>query len=201
MPVLHTVPSGALVTSHRLLQASPTTLDVMQIPPQSQESGQLPSHISPASTTPLPQVGLQSLSLFAFAFAGQHPSPFTAVVICMGTHAASHRAALPVSISRMQPEPALQELGQLPSQASPGSFTPFPHLGSQSLSELAFAPDGQHPSPLVAAVIGVCTHAALHCAALPVSVSFVQELPSSQEVGQGLSALVASQSSGGWTMP
>jgi hypothetical protein len=49
---------------------------------------------------------------------------------------------------------AAQDVGQLPSQSSPRSGTPLPHEGGQSLSLVAFAPKGQHESPLAAPRIG-----------------------------------------------
>src|SRR5262249_15165781 len=39
------------------------------------------------------------------------------------------------------------------SHCSPGSTTPLPHTGAQSLSLVAFAPVGQQPSPLAGIVI------------------------------------------------
>src|SRR6185437_10512694 len=45
------------------------------------------SHCSVPSTTPLPHTGLQSLSLFALAPAGQQPSPFLGSVIAVNVHA------------------------------------------------------------------------------------------------------------------
>ena len=40
------------------------------------------SQVSPRSTTPLPHLGVQSLSLVALQADGQHPSPF-AQAVCM----------------------------------------------------------------------------------------------------------------------
>jgi hypothetical protein len=48
-----------------------------------QVAGQCPSHVSPDSTAPFPQVGVQLLSLLALHPAAQHPSPFVHVVIAL----------------------------------------------------------------------------------------------------------------------
>jgi len=58
-----------------------------------------------------------------------------------------HAPGLPDSVSIVQLLPSLQVAGQLPSQFSPGSMTPFPQYGEQSLSLPLVHPDGQHPSP------------------------------------------------------
>jgi hypothetical protein len=44
-------------------------------------AGQFPSHVSPISTTPLPHVGMQLLSLVMLQPDGQQASPFVHVVI------------------------------------------------------------------------------------------------------------------------
>jgi hypothetical protein len=61
--------------------AFPAAESVVHALPSSQVVGQFPSHFSPDSTTPLPQFGLQSLSLFAVAPGGQQWSPAAAAVI------------------------------------------------------------------------------------------------------------------------
>jgi hypothetical protein len=48
------------------------------------------------------------------------------------------------------------------SQVSPPVTTPSPHCVGQSLSVLAFAPLGQHPSPGLGAVICPIVHLAMH---------------------------------------
>ncbi len=94
-------------------------------------------------------------------------------------------AALPVSVSIVQALPSLQlvlhELGG--SQVSPGSITPFMHVREQSLSLLALQPAGQQPSPVRHCVTCWCRQAAVQFAALPVTESIVQDVPSSQAVG------------------
>jgi hypothetical protein len=143
--------------------------------------------------TPLPHIGLQSLSVIAFAPLGQQPSPLLGAVTVLGMHVALQFAALPINTFELQPEVAPQALGQLPSHVSPLSTTPLPHTGLQSLSLFALPPGGQQPSPFVGAVIGECVQTALHCAALPVVMSVVQPFPSSHEVAHGLSLLDGSQ--------
>ncbi len=68
--------------------------------------------------------------------------------------AALQLAALPVSRSMVQAMPSLQEVGQLPSQLSPGSSTPLPQLAEQSESVALVQPAGQQPSPWTQALIG-----------------------------------------------
>jgi hypothetical protein len=52
----------------------------------------------------------------------------------------------------------LQLVGQLASQSSGGSVTPFPHTAVQLLSFVALHPVGQQPSPPVHVVIAGCVH-------------------------------------------
>lgn len=58
-----------------------------------------------------------------------------------------HAPGFPDSVSIVQELPSLQVAGQLPSQVSPGSRTPFPQYGEQSLSLPLVHPVGQQPSP------------------------------------------------------
>jgi hypothetical protein len=138
--------------------ADPTSICRMQPLPPPQLAGQSPSHFSLPSRTPLPHLGLQSLSVVEYAPSGQHPSPSTGEVIMMGMQTALHCAADPTSICRMQPLPPPQLAGQSPSHFSALSRTPFPHFGSQSLSVVESAPAGQHWSPLMAAMTAECAH-------------------------------------------
>jgi hypothetical protein len=96
--------------------------------------GQLPSHVSPGSTTPLPHTGAQSLSVVALhPVVGQQPSPFTHLVcVPVSTHAARH--VPPFDSARSVHATCGHEVGQLPSQSSPASTTPLPHTGVQLLS-------------------------------------------------------------------
>jgi hypothetical protein len=83
--------------------------------------------------------------------------------------------SLPISLLTKQGMPlAGQLVGQAPSHSSPLSTTPLPHFGLQSLSLVASAFSGQQASPDLGDVTGMCTHSALHCSALPRSVSVVQ---------------------------
>jgi hypothetical protein len=130
------------------------------------------SHCSIPSVLLLPQLGAQSLSVFALApFAGQHRSPLRGAVMVMCVHCTLQLAALPVLISVLQDSPSSQLVGQtaLPvvSQVSPGSITPLPQLFEQSLSVLRVQPIGQQPSPPLHAVIGLTSQPAVHSGALP----------------------------------
>jgi len=82
------------VTSQLL--AEPINISTVQGSPSSMHMvGQLPSQVSPISTTPLPQLALQSLSLVELAPIGQHPSPLMGVVMGMPIHSALQLAAEP----------------------------------------------------------------------------------------------------------
>jgi hypothetical protein len=146
--------------------------------------GQLPSQVSPGSTTLFPQLGEQSVSVVASHPVGQQASPPIQLAITGWLHAVLQLELLPVMMSIVQALPSLQEVGQLLSQVSPGSTTPFPHDGEQSESETELHPPAQHPSPFAHTLITWCAHTTLQLLALPVIVSIVQGLPSPQEVGQ-----------------
>ncbi len=157
------------------------------------------SHVSPDSTTELPQTGMQSLSLLALQVDGQQPSPFTQVVtVDVATHLAVQAAAVPWSARSWQPTGG-QLVGQLaPSQVSlqAGSVTPLPHWQAQSLSFAVVQPEAQQPSPFVQALMTVSfTHAALQVEALPCSLR-VWQPTLGQLVGQ-----LPSQVSPGSTIP
>jgi hypothetical protein len=147
----------------------------------------LGSQVSPASTTPLPHFGVQSESLLALHPAGQQPSPDTQVVMAVWLHATLQLALLPVIRSMVQALPSSQVVGQVDfgSQVSPPSTTPLPQVTEQSESLLALHPAGQQPSLKAAqVVIPVWLQATLQLALLPVILSMVHVLASSQEVGQ-----------------
>jgi hypothetical protein len=160
------------------------------------------SQVSPESRTPLPQPACTAQSLSVPPFAGflqpgaQQPSPFVHAVICVFVHAELQVLAAPVRTSVVQALPSLQLVMQLldGSQVSPGSFTLFPHAGMQSTSLLALQPGAQHVSARLVShtVIAVFAQVTLHAAAVPVSTSVVQALPSLQVVLH-LVALVSSQ--------
>jgi hypothetical protein len=107
--------------------------------------GQLPSQVSPGSTVPLPQVAAvgQSLSFMCVQPAGQQPSSLAQLVIAWWVQATLQFEALPVIRSSVQAWWSSQEVGQFPSQVSPGSTIPFPQLVEQSLSFCALQPAGQ----------------------------------------------------------
>jgi len=128
-----------------------------------------PSHVSPGSTTPLPQSAEQSLSLSESQPGAQQPSSFTHVVMAVDWQTASHIAALPIRASVVQALLSSHMVGQSPSQVSPASRVPFP--------QVAGPVDGQLS-------MGVMTHSAEHSVDVPASVSTVHGSPSSQVVGQ-----------------
>jgi hypothetical protein len=140
--------------THAAVQAVPCNVRSWQ-PTGGQLVGQLaPSHVSPqaGSVTPLPHSQLQSLSLVVLQAGGQQLSPLVQVeIIAPSTHFASQVEELPCRTRRWQPT-AGQLVGQLPSQVSPASTTPFPQWGVQSLSVLALQAAGQQPSPFTHAV-------------------------------------------------
>jgi hypothetical protein len=145
--------------------------------------GQFPSQSSPDSTTPLPHLGVQLLSLFALQPGAHQPSPFVHVVIAGCVHNRLHVAAEPVNTSPVHEFPSSgQVVGQFPSQSSPDSTTPLPHIGMQFASLFALQPVGQHESPAVHVVIGVNVHVRVHI--VPVRASVVQEFASLHDVGQ-----------------
>jgi hypothetical protein len=121
-------------------------------PTAGQVVGQLPSHISPASTTPFPQRTTQSASLVVLQPAGQHESfGVQVVVVAAFTQRASHVDALPCSVRCWQPTGG-QAVGQFPSHISPVSTTLFPHRGGQSESLTLVQLAGQQASPFTHAV-------------------------------------------------
>jgi hypothetical protein len=159
---------------------------VQASPSSGQVVGQFPSQSSGGSTTLLPQVAVQLLSLFALHPVAQHPSPFAHIVIGGWVHCRLHMAAEPVRTSAVQELPSFGHVvGQFPSQSSGGSITLLPHTAVQLPSLVALHPVGQHPSPFTHIVIGGWVHCRLHMAAEPVRTSAVQAIPSSgQVVGQ-----------------
>jgi hypothetical protein len=87
----------------------------------------------------------------------------------------------------VQALPSKQVVGQMTaggSQVSVGSTTPLPQRGEQSGSVTALQPGAQHPSPDTQLVMAVWVQATLQFAALPVTWSIVQALPSVQSVEQ-----------------
>jgi hypothetical protein len=128
------------------------------------------SQVSPVSTTPLPQTGLQSESLVALHPAGQQPSAPIQAVMATWVQATLQVSLPPVIWSVVQALLSLQEVGHedFGSQVSPLSTTPLPHFGEQLGSVLALHPAGQQPSSAPQAVMVVWLQATLQLALLPV---------------------------------
>ena len=127
------------------------------------------SHCSPASMTPLPQRGWQSLSLSELQPLAQQPSLLVQDVIVTLLQAAM-QVPPETSESCVQALLSLQSaaVGHFPvplviavSQVSPWSTLPLPQVAAQSLSVSCVQPDGQQPSPPAHAVMGVFAHAAV----------------------------------------
>lgn len=157
--------------------ALPVEVSMVHASPSSQ-AGQLPSQVSPrpASTRPLPQPG-QSESVVGPQPPAQQPSPAVHAVMVLCAHATLQVSAPPVVISIVHASWSSQlMLAQLDggSQVSPASTAPLPQLVEQSASVFWLQPDGQHASPAVHEVIGVCEQATLQVSALPVFTSTVQ---------------------------
>jgi hypothetical protein len=140
--------------------------------PSSQAAGQVVagSQVSPASTTPLPQLAEQSVSAVASQPTGQQPSPEAHALMALWLHATLQLAALPVIWSCVHALPSSQAAGQVVagSQVSPTSTTPLPQLAEQSESSVAVHPAGQQASPPTQVVMALLVHATLHVWALPV---------------------------------
>ena len=172
------------------------------------------SHDSPGSTTLLPHVAWQSLSVRRFAPFGQHPSPETLAVIGVCAHVVPQPE--PVRTSRVHGSPSSHEAGQPPvavagnpgSQRSEPSSLPSPQAAGQSSSTACQAPAGQQPSSVEpdCVVTGTWVQTASHVPA-ETSASFVHGSRASQvsgEAGQapGCPASIAvSQVSPTSTMP
>ena len=152
------------------------------------------SHVSPASTTPLPHEGLQSASFRLVHPFGQQPSPPLHIVIADVVHDALQFALLPVRMSVVHVLPSLQVVGHVPggSHVSFMSMLPSPHDAEQSVSDEWLQPAGQHPSPLAQLAIGSRVHTRSQLSAPPVCMSIVQALKSSH--GSQLPSQVSSSS-------
>ena len=137
----------------------PVIASVVQGFLSSQEVGQEDggSQVSPDSTTPFPQTGEQSESLFALHTGGQQPSPETQAVMEVWLQVMLQLARLPALASVVQTLSSSQEVGQEDggSQVSPDSITPLPQVGVQSESLLALHAAGQQPSAATQAVMMV----------------------------------------------
>jgi hypothetical protein len=180
---------GAEVQVASQVSALPARVSVVQESLSSQLVGQSDggSQVSPGSRIPLPQVSvLQSLSTVSSQPGAQHPSPSLHSEMGVLEQSTLQLAALPVSSSVVQASLSSQSLGQEVggSQVSPASTTPSPQVDEQSASTVSSQPAGQQPSPSAHPEMGAELQAALQLAALPVNVSRVQSLLSSQSVGQ-----------------
>src|ERR1700712_87293 len=131
--------------------------------------------------------------MFAFAPAGQQPSPLSAQTIATDVHVALQLAAAPVRKSCVQALPSSQAVGQgcvlsRGSHSSPAaaSTTPSPQLGEQSSSVFEEQSDGQQPSPATHCSMVCIAHTALQLAASPTMVARRQALDPAQlsRVGQ-----------------
>jgi hypothetical protein len=122
---------------------------VHALPSLGHVAGQLPSHSSGGSTTPLPHMPEQLLSFVALQPVGQQPSPPTHIVIAGYVHVTLHMPDEPERTFVVHELPSSHVAGQFPSHVSPASTTPLPHIGMQLLSLVALQPEGQQPSPLV----------------------------------------------------
>jgi len=174
------------VCVHTALQvaAEPVIASVVQAFPSLQSVGQFRSQVSLPSTTPLPQVELQSESLLLLQPAGQQPSPLWQAVIATLLQTTLQFCGEPTIESAVHALPSLQSVGQLPSQVSPGWTTPSPQKPLQSESFAVVHPAGQQPSPLWQVVIAVFEHCAVQSALVPLIVSVVHALLSLQLAGQ-----------------
>src|SRR5690606_17230294 len=114
------------------LDASPTSVSVVQATASSHAVGQSPSQVSGASTVPFPQLAEQSSSVLASHPPGQQPSPSWQLVIGVNEHIALHSSAEPVSASAVQATASSHVVGQSPSQTSGAWTMPSPHSGPPS---------------------------------------------------------------------
>ena len=144
--------------------------------------GQLPSHASVPSMTPLPHTAAHSLSLLAlhagWPAAGMPQQPSLLLHAATGpasTQRASHVDVAPASV-RTRHDATGQLVGQLPSHSSVPSTTPLPHMTPHSASLLALqrgCPAGgmpQQPSPDVhTATMDAFSQRASHVVAAPTS--------------------------------
>jgi hypothetical protein len=177
-----------VLLTHSAVQAAALPCNVRCWQPTGgQLVGQLtPSHFSPTSVTPFPQLGVQSPSLVALQVPGQHPSPLTQAV---WTPSLMHWARQePGLATRRSVHPCCgHDVGQSAtgSQTSPHdvSIMLLPHVQLQSLS-VDPQPVGQHPSPATQVVCSpLSTQAAVQVVADPRS-SKVSQPTWGQLVGQ-----------------
>jgi hypothetical protein len=156
-----------------------------------QLTGQFPamavSHVSPLSTTPLPQTAAQFTSLFALHPAGQQPS-LVELHAVMGVlvQVTLHAALDPLRESVVHALPSSHVMAVqscragAASHVSRPSSTPLPQAAAQFTSLLALHPAGQQPSLVkLQVVMAVLVHLTLQLAFEPLRTSVVHALPSS----------------------
>lgn len=127
----------ALCEQARLhVAALPEVTSVVQAIPSSQVDGQDEggSQVSPASTTPFPQLSEQSPSVVLSHPSGQHPSPSAQASMAVTSHETSQVLGSPVRTSVVHATPSSQVAGQEPggSQVSPAPTTPSPQMEPES---------------------------------------------------------------------
>jgi hypothetical protein len=174
----------------------PETLSTVQALLSSHEVGQLPSQTSPATTTPSPHEFEQSLSVSSSHAVGQQPSSFLQPVIRLERHSRLQFWAEPDATS-VRHASVDSQLSQLPSQVSPVSTTPSPHVIEQSLSESESQAAGQHPSSSTQVSTIETAQVAEQASALPWSVAMEHADALVHSVGHAPSpvAMAASQAS------
>lgn len=128
------------------------------------------SQVSPVSTTLLPQLAEQSVSVLESQPVGQQPSPGVQAVMVLWLQLALQFVALPVSESVVQALPSLQVVGHVSggSQVSLVSTTPLPQVAEQSVSVAELQLGGQQPSPGVQVSMVPWVQETLQVSALPV---------------------------------
>jgi hypothetical protein len=124
----------------------PRRWERVQRKPSLQKLGQFPSHVSGGSIVPLPHVAEQSLSFVEVQPSAQQPSLPTQAEIVVYVQRTLHVSGDPVNESRVQGSLSSHDVGQFPSQVSPVSTFPLPHVAAQSSSLPALQFEGQHPS-------------------------------------------------------
>jgi hypothetical protein len=182
-PFAHIVIAGCVHTALHVL-ADPVRMSAVQaLVSGGQVVGQFPSQVSGGSTTPFPQLAMQLASFPELQPIGQQPSPPVHIVIGACVHTKLQLPADPVIPSVVHGLLSLHDVGQFPSQVSPGSVMPLPHEAVQSLSLAALQPGPQQPSELRHIVIGLNVQTTLHDAVDPVRESTVQVFMSSHDTG------------------
>jgi hypothetical protein len=115
------------------------------------------SQVSPLSTTLLPQLAEQSMSVVKLQPAGQQPSPELQMTMALKLQATLQVAALPVCWFVVQALLSSHDAGHVPdgSQVSPVSTTPLPQL-AVPVPPVALVAPADPPLPPVVGVAAVC---------------------------------------------